>query len=45
MIKAKVINYIELFVILLIVAVGVYLFSSGVLSAFGWDHSWPQPQR
>lgn len=45
MINPKVINYIELFVVLLILAAGVYLVSSGVLSAFGWDHSWPQPQR
>lgn len=45
MVRLKVVNYIELFIILLIVAVGVYLLSSGVFSALGWDHSWPHPQR
>lgn len=45
MIKLKIINYIELFVILLIVSIGVYMLSSGVLSAVGWDNSWPHPQH
>lgn len=43
--KTKVINYIELFVILLVLSAGVYLLSCGVMSAVGWDASWPHPLR
>ncbi|ADP12296.1 hypothetical protein EJP617_26150 [Erwinia sp. Ejp617] len=43
--KLKVINYIELFVVLLLLAVGVYWVSCGVLSVIGWDHGWPHPLR